>query len=169
MLLQIGGALPKRDLAGSAEFLRRSTSLLKVFSDHAGKPEASVPGLRSLAAAVAKAGDLEQMAILLDPKHGRKDLANEYFALAMTHKGVPQMVKIFLDSGADIHFDREAALRSAVAANCFSAFAPLIRAGADIHVNNEEPLRIAIKVGDSSTARFLIKRGADPKVAAENE
>jgi hypothetical protein len=74
-----------------------------------------------------------------------------------------EMLEFFLEQGADIHVDNDAALVAAASHFCYSATSWLLKQGADIHTGKEAALLGAIQSLDVSMVEELIAAGADPQ------
>jgi len=80
--------------------------------------------------------------------------------IAATQNGDEQAVRTALDSGANVHADRDLALRIAVLRDNLPIANLLLSRGADVHVENDAPLMIAIDKRSVPMADLLIKYGA---------
>ncbi len=74
--------------------------------------------------------------------------------------GMLEMVDAALAAGADLHYNNDLALRSAVFTGNSHIAKHLIEKGADIHASAEEALLYAAKRRDDDLVRLLLDKGA---------
>jgi ankyrin repeat protein len=58
------------------------------------------------------------------------------------HNGHIEIIRFLLDNGANIHADKDQALRWSVYEKHLNVIELLLERGADVHINNDELLRI---------------------------
>lgn len=76
-------------------------------------------------------------------------------------KGVPSIVKMLLDAGADVHFGDDTPIRNAVSSGNKEIVKILIDAGANVNVDNGSPLYYAItETNDIELLKMLLDAGA---------
>lgn len=76
----------------------------------------------------------------------------------------PETVKQQLAEGADMHHDREYALRWACASGRDDLVTVLLESGADIHADEEGALRAAVQNCRAVVVDLLLAEGADPHI-----
>lgn len=111
---------------------------------------ASYADLTAMKSALAEGADIN------GKNHGLTALAR-----ATYRKDGMVVMKLLLDSGADVGFDGGLALRTAVDKWRLDEVEFLIENGADVNVNSGEALKSAIKSGTTMIGRLLIENGAD--------
>ena len=79
----------------------------------------------------------------------------------LAKQGNVKGLMLLSERGADLHYDSEAALISAVENGRLSAVKFLTEQGADINLNNGLALHIASRNGDLPIVRFFTEHGAD--------
>jgi len=72
-----------------------------------------------------------------------------------------EVVKFLVESGADVHANKDEALKTAVRYRHLEAIRYLVEKGADIHVDDDWPLRWAVDNGHLEVIRCLVENGAD--------
>ena len=72
------------------------------------------------------------------------------------------IVRHLLRAGANVHLNKELALRRAVQWRDTTMVRYLLEAGADVHINGDEPLESAIHRRSLEIIRLLLTHGADP-------
>lgn len=72
-----------------------------------------------------------------------------------------EVVKFFVENGADIHANSEFALKSSAKNNHFSIVKYLVEKGADIHVDNDYPFQYSAHHEYFKLIKFLIENGAN--------
>ncbi|MCK9596372.1 ankyrin repeat domain-containing protein [Candidatus Pacearchaeota archaeon] len=82
-------------------------------------------------------------------------------------KGDLDKVKNLIEQGADIHAERDHALRIAAKRGYFDIVKYLVEHGADIHAVNDCTLRLAVENGDLDMVKYLVEHGADIHVFKE--
>lgn len=73
----------------------------------------------------------------------------------------PDIIKLLLDAGADVHLKNGIALREAARNGQYAVVKILIDAGAEVHAYKDEALSWAAKMDNRKTMRVLIDAGAD--------
>jgi len=81
--------------------------------------------------------------------------------LNASNNGQFDIVRLFLDRGADIHADNDWALRTASRFGHLEVARLLLDRGADIHAVDDYALRWAAEAGHLEVVRLLLDRGAD--------
>lgn len=76
-------------------------------------------------------------------------------------KGEVGRMRACLDSGANIHFENDLALRAAAFTGNFATLEVLVEKGGNLHANDDEALLYAAKRGDKDMTRYLLSKGAD--------
>lgn len=79
---------------------------------------------------------------------------------AVTSRSFGQ-VRDSLSHGADVHYENDLPLRSAVYLGYTEMAEELLGKGANVHVDDEMPLFIAIKAKDAPLIDLLLAKGAD--------
>ena len=74
--------------------------------------------------------------------------------------GMLEMVDVALAAGADIHYNDDLALRSAVFTGNSAVVKHLVEKGANIHASGEEALLYAAKRRDDDIVSLLLAKGA---------
>jgi ankyrin repeat protein len=96
--------------------------------------------------------------------------AEKDFALRMaSYNGHIDIVKILLDHGADIHAYDNSALRWSAKNGHMNIVNMLLEKGADIHANNDQALRLSIECQHIDVAKLLIENGADKSVLTSSQ
>ena len=96
--------------------------------------------------------------------HGYLLDVNLWFLASVT-KGSIEFVKYFLSLGADIQYDRNAALIEAISEHEYEIVVYLVEHGADPRARNDRPIIKAYIKGYRRTVQYLQSRGADINVA----
>jgi len=94
-------------------------------------------------------------------------VVNQYFKvdnqkfIRQAQKGNLELVKIYIQLGADIHTEDDYALQLASRHGHLKVVKYLIKQGANIHANNDYALRLAAQYGNLSVVKYLVKHGAN--------
>lgn len=91
-------------------------------------------------------------------------ITSDVFMEAVKHNRV-EMVELFLERGADSHFENELALREACQRNYTDIIDLLLTKNPNVHADNDSALRSACLQRNVDVIRKLLQRGADPNVA----
>ena len=104
-------------------------------------------------------GDIIKQYSLISNVHFQKDKAELFFASCKD--GDLSLVKYCLDSGVDIHSERDLAVRCACDDNQLHVLRYLVEHGANIHQYDEYSLHWASRKGKISIVKYLLEQGAD--------
>ena len=88
--------------------------------------------------------------------------------MSAVRSGHPDIIRILIEAGADIHIREEAPLRTAVYLNLVETIEILIELGADIHASDNLALRLAVEEGHLLVVECLMKNGACCQPANDN-
>ena len=85
--------------------------------------------------------------------------------VAAVSKGHYYIVKFFLESRADVHYDSDVAIQEACRLGRKRCVELLLDYGADIHVFQDQPLLLAAQNGHEEIVEILLKRGNFKRIA----
>jgi len=74
----------------------------------------------------------------------------------------PEILKLLIKNGADIHANNETPLFNAIESNNTDMVKILLDNGADIHINMDKPLEKSVEGNRWVMVKFLLENGADP-------
>jgi len=103
----------------------------------------------------------------LQGKPFNPELVNQYFKvdnqkfIRQAQKGNLELVKIYIQLGANIHTEDDYALQLSSRNGHLKVVKYLIKQGANIHANNDYALRLAAQYGNLSVVKYLVKHGAN--------
>lgn len=103
-------------------------------------------------------------------KNGANIHANKDLALRITSTdGELEIVKYLIEQKANIHADDDEALRKAALWGHLDVVKYLKEQGADIHARNDDALGSASQNGHFQVCQYLVSLGADPQKAIDDE
>lgn len=92
----------------------------------------------------------------ISPSVNKKDMELQLAA----RTGKTERIKVLIEEGCDVHFDKDVALRLAALAGQTEAVSMLLDFGADIHAVKDQAISWAAGKGHSETVALLMRRGS---------
>jgi ankyrin repeat protein len=83
------------------------------------------------------------------------------FFIDMVKKGDMEMVRTFMENGADIHMDDEIVLQISAYVGHYDLVRYFVKLGSDIHACNDAALWCGVIGGNIKIVRYLVRRGVD--------
>ena len=87
--------------------------------------------------------------------------SNDYAVRTASQKGYLEIVKYLVENGANIHADNDRAFLSAIQHGHFEVVKYLVEKGANIHANNDDAVRLAIQYKNFEIVKYLVENGID--------